>query len=77
MGQINSLQESLEQRYAGKVKYSAFNVFYDDTEDIHELFTHVIHNAIALPVVYIDDQLELKGYVDELTVLKIVESKII
>ncbi len=75
MGQINSLQETLGQQYGDKVEYSAFNVIYDDTEGIHELITHIVRNAIALPVVYIDGQLELKGYVDEPTVLKIIEQK--
>jgi len=75
MAQINSLQETLEKRFGNKVKFAAFNIFYDDTEEIRGLIDQVVRDAVALPVVYIDDELELKGYVDKPTVIKIIESK--
>ncbi|MHB8840873.1 MAG: hypothetical protein ACYC56_03640 [Candidatus Aquicultor sp.] len=75
MGQINSLQEALNQRYSDKVKFAAFNIFYDDTEEVHDLINQVVRDTISLPVVFIDDELELIGYVDEPTVIKIIEQK--
>jgi len=75
MAQINSLQETLEKRFGNKVKFAAFNIFYDDTEEIRGLIDQAVRDAAALPVVYIDDELELKGYVDKPTVIKIIESK--
>lgn len=75
MGAINNLCENLERKFGKQIKVIPYNIFYDDASEIDSLIRRVIQESIALPAVFVEDDLEVEGYVDEFTVTQILKDR--
>lgn len=75
MGEVNNVCETLEKRFGEQVKVASYNIFYDETHEIRSLVDQIIWNGIALPAIFIDDELRLEGHIDEPTISHILKNR--
>lgn len=74
MEEINNLQETLERRFGKQVKVVSYNIVYDETNEIRSLVDQITWKGIALPAIFIDDELRLQGRIDGPTISHILKN---
>ena len=58
----------MAERFAGQIECVLHNIFFDNPADVGDLADRIAWDGLKLPVVFIGDEPELVGYIDEPTV---------
>ena len=56
------------ERFADQIECVLHNIFFDNPADVGDLADRIAWDGLKLPVVFIGDEPELVGYIDEPTV---------
>jgi len=73
MGQINSLYESLGRKFGEQVQVAAYNINYDDLDEVRPFIDRIYKESIKLPATFIGDGLAVEGRIDESVVSRAIK----
>ncbi|MDI6815739.1 MAG: hypothetical protein QME41_00905 [Actinomycetota bacterium] len=68
MSQAQALHDDLSTNFGVQIECVLHNIFFDNPADVGDLADRVAWDGLKLPVVFIGDEPELVGYIDEPTV---------
>ncbi|MBS3909958.1 MAG: hypothetical protein KGZ93_10130 [Actinobacteria bacterium] len=73
--QAYALHDELVERFADQIECVLHNIFFDNPADVGDLADRIVWDGLKLPVVFIGDEPELVGYIDEPTVIELLHER--
>ncbi|MDP2211107.1 MAG: hypothetical protein Q8J63_05155 [Candidatus Aquicultor sp.] len=75
MSQAHALHDDLSTKFGAQIECTLHNIFFDNPADVGDLADKITWDGLKLPVVFIDEEPELVGYIDEPTVSELLADR--